>query len=178
MLRLGAGQRERAHGAPMEGAEEGDHLLPFGVIAGQLQRALDGLGPGVAKEKAVRAGHGRDGRKPLGQIGQMLVVKVRAGDVQQLSGLFLNGGHDLRVAMAGRNRSDARRKVKELIAVLVFHADAAATLGHQRIRACVAGRNQPFVGGNHRPGLGPRQRTDELGSVLRVHFLLGHLLFS
>src|SRR3954454_19908155 len=33
LLRFGCGQRERAHGATVERAEEGDHVLPLGVIA-------------------------------------------------------------------------------------------------------------------------------------------------
>ena len=37
LLRLRAGQRERAHGAAVEGAEEADDVLPPGVVAGQLQ---------------------------------------------------------------------------------------------------------------------------------------------
>ena len=32
LLRLGSGERKSAHGAAMEGAEEGDHVLPAGVI--------------------------------------------------------------------------------------------------------------------------------------------------
>ena len=72
LLGLGGGERERAHGAAVEGAEEGDDVLAAGVIAGQLERALDGLGAGVAVEELVRAGHGRDGREPLGEVVSML----------------------------------------------------------------------------------------------------------
>ena len=36
LLRLGSGQRERAHGASVERAEERDDVLPLGVVAGQL----------------------------------------------------------------------------------------------------------------------------------------------
>ena len=178
LLRLRAGERERAHGAAVEGAQERDHLLAAGMIAGQLEGALDGLGPGVAVEELVRAGHGRDGREPGGQIGDMFVVKIGAGDVNQLGGLFLNGGDNFRVAVAGGDHGDARREVEKFVAVRVFHANAAAALGNQWIGAGVAGRNQPLVGFDGGLGFGSGQRTDELGSELSMHFLLGHLLVS
>jgi hypothetical protein len=98
------------------------------------------------------------------------------GDVNQLGGLLLDGGNHFGMAVAGGGHGDARRKVEKLVAVHVFHADAAAALGHQRIRARVAGRDQPVVGLDGGLGLGSGQRTNELGSVLRVQFLLGHLL--
>ena len=63
LLRLRRGERERAHGASVEGSEEGDDVLAAGVIAGDFQSALDGFGAGVAVVEAMRAGHGRDGRR-------------------------------------------------------------------------------------------------------------------
>jgi hypothetical protein len=60
LLRLGRGQRERAHGASVESAVEGDDVLALGVIARQLQRSFNGLGAGVAVVDLVRPGHGRD----------------------------------------------------------------------------------------------------------------------
>src|SRR5271157_4813616 len=44
LLGLRAGHRKRAHRPYVECAEEGDHLLPLGMVAGDLQRALDCLG--------------------------------------------------------------------------------------------------------------------------------------
>jgi len=44
-----------------------------------------------------------------------------------------------------------------------FHAAAAAALGHQRIRACVAGRDQPVVGLNCSPRLWSWQWQINLG---------------
>src|SRR5205823_14722578 len=60
LLRLGGGERERAHGASVEGAVEGDHILALGVIARQLERGLDGLSSAVAVVKLVRAFHRRE----------------------------------------------------------------------------------------------------------------------
>jgi hypothetical protein len=113
----------------MKCAVEGDHLLTAGVIAGQLEGALDGLGTGVAVEDAVRAGHGGDGGDPGSQVGEMLVVEVSAGDVDQFGGLLLDGGDDLRVAVAGGGNGDTGGKVEKFIAIHVFHTDAAAALG-------------------------------------------------
>ena len=59
---LAGGQREAAERAPVEGAEEGDHVGPPGVVAGQLERRLDGLGAGVGEE-ATPAGRGIGARR-------------------------------------------------------------------------------------------------------------------
>ena len=134
LLRLGGGERKRAHGAAVESAEEGDDVLAAGVIAGELEGALDGLGAGVAVVEAVRAGHGRDGGEALGEGRRVFVVEVGAGHVDELGGLLLDGGDDLRMAMAGRDDGDAGGEVEELVAVDVFDADAAAAFGDQRDR--------------------------------------------
>jgi hypothetical protein len=60
LLRLRRRQRERSHGAPMESAEEGDHVLPLAVIARQLQSALDGFRAGVSVIDLVRSRHGHN----------------------------------------------------------------------------------------------------------------------
>ena len=44
----------------MKRAEERDDVLPLGVIARQLQGALDGFGTRVAVVDLVRSRHGRD----------------------------------------------------------------------------------------------------------------------
>ena len=163
LLRLGAGERERAHGAAVECAQERDDVLAAGVVAGQLERALDGLGAGVAVEELVRPGHGRHGGEPLGQIGQRLVVEIGAGDVDQLGGLLLDGGDHLGMAVAGGDHGDARGKVEKLVAVHVFDADAAAALGHQRIGARIAGRDQPVIGLDGRLALGPGRGQTSFG---------------
>jgi len=49
------------------------------------------------------------------------VIKIRSGDVNQFGGLFLNGRHHLRVAMACRADRDARGEIQEGISVRVFH---------------------------------------------------------
>ena len=55
VLGLGGGQAERPVGAPVEPAEEGDHVAPAGGLAGQLDRRLDRLGAAVAEEDGLEA---------------------------------------------------------------------------------------------------------------------------
>jgi hypothetical protein len=112
-----------------------------GVVAGNLERALDRLGPGVAVVEAMRPRHRRNPGKPLGERDQALVVEIGARHVDQFAGLLLNGRDDLRVTVPGRNNSDAGGKVQKLVAVDVFHAQAAAALRHHGVRACVLFRS-------------------------------------
>ena len=98
--------------------------------------------------------------------------------MNQFGGLLLNGRNDLGMAMAGGDHGDARREVEKLVAVNVFNANAAAALGHQRIRARIAGRDQPRIGSTAACALGPGKGQTQFRSVLRVNLLLGHLLVS
>ena len=149
------------------------------MVARQFQRALDGLGAGVAIKEAVRSGHRRDGRKALGQIGERLVEEIGAGDVDQFRGLLLNRRNDFGMAMAGRNDGDAGGKIEKLVAIHIFDADAAAALGHQRIRARITGRNEPGVGLDSRSGFGSGKGQLSFGpycacsSCLVMNHLLG-----
>ena len=167
LLRLGGGERERAHGAAVEGAEEADDVLASGVVAGELQRALDGFGAGVAVVEAVRPGHGRDGGEALGQGDHVLVVEVGAGHVDQLGGLVLDGFDDFGMTVAGGDDGDAGGEVEELVAVDVVDADAAAAFGDQRIAAGVAGGDEAVIVGDdllgERTGEGGLQLGAELG---------------
>ena len=51
VLGLRRRQRQRAERAPVEAAVEGDHVRAAGVVAGELERALDRLGAGVGEER-------------------------------------------------------------------------------------------------------------------------------
>ena len=135
LLRFRGGQRQRAHGASVKRAEERNDVLALGVIAGQLEGALDRLRAGVAVVNFVGSGHGRDLRQALRQCDHVLVIKIRPRHVDQLGRLLLNGGDDVGMAMAGRGHGDAGGEIIELVAVDVSDDDAAATLGHQRIGA-------------------------------------------
>src|SRR5271155_3102850 len=96
---LGSGERERAKGASMKTSIEGNQLLAPGVIAGQLNRRFDRFGARIAEVHFLRLFSGRDGRKAFGQIHRIGHVKIRAGDVNEFSGLFLNRLDNSRMAM-------------------------------------------------------------------------------
>ncbi len=166
LLGLRAGQRERAHGAAVEGAEEADDVLAAGVVAGELHGALDGLGAGVAVVELVRAGHGGDGAEALGELDHVLVVEVGAGHVDQFGGLILNRLHDLGVTVAGGVDGDAGGEVEELVAVDVGDANAAARLRDHGIAAGVAGRDEAVIVGNDLLRKRARNRGLQLGAKL------------
>ena len=58
LLGLRGGEGKSAHGASVKCAEEGDDILSLGVIPGELQGALDGLGAGVSVVDLVGPGMG------------------------------------------------------------------------------------------------------------------------
>src|SRR5438477_126039 len=141
LLRLRRCERERSHGASVEGAIEGDEPLALGVIASQLERALHGLGSRVPKIELMRTGHGRDPAEAFGELRHGFVVEVSAGHVDQLTSLALNGAHHVRMTVARGCDGDAGGKVVEFVSINVFDDRSAATLCNQRIRSVVAGRN-------------------------------------
>ena len=164
LLGLGAGERERAHGASVEGSVEGDDVLALGVVASEFECGLDGFGAGVAVVDAVRAGHGRDLREAGGEFGELRVVEVGAGHVEQLGCLFLDGGDDLGMTVAGRGHGDSGGEVEELVAIHVLDDDAASALGDQRVGTGVGGRDEAGIGGDDAPGIG----AGELGAKDRA----------
>jgi hypothetical protein len=168
LLRLRRGQRECAHGASVKSAEEGDNVLPSGVIARDLQRALDRLRAGVAVIEPVRAGHGRDLRQPLGDVYQTFIVEVGAGHVDQLGCLVLDRLYHLGMAVAGRNHGDAGGEVQKFVAVHILDPHAPASLGHHRIGARIAGRDQPVVRLDNPPRVRAGQGSAKLRAVLLV----------
>src|SRR5262249_14910290 len=103
---LGAGQRHGAVGPAVEGADEGDGARPAGVPAGELEGGLEGLGAAVGEEDAFGAAARGDLAQALGEIDLRLVVEIGTGHVQQLRRLVLDGGDDVRVAVAGGGDGD------------------------------------------------------------------------
>ena len=97
---LAPGERQRAHRAAMECACEGDEFIPAGVIAGQLHGGLNRFRARVAEVDAPRDIAGRNRRELLAQLHHVFVVEIRAGHVDQLRGLLLDGLDHFRVAMA------------------------------------------------------------------------------
>ena len=94
--RLPRRQRERAHGAPVEAAEERDELVAPGGIARQLDGALrPPPRPNCRTRRAARTSPGRDLGQLLGQRDQLLVIEIRARHVDQPRGLLLDRLHHL-----------------------------------------------------------------------------------
>ena len=166
LLRLGSGEGKSTHGAPVKCSEEGDDLLPAGVVSGQFQGALDGFSPGVAVIETVGSRHRRDGREAFGQRHHVFVVEVGAGDVNQFRGLLLDGGDYLRMAMPCRNHGDPGSEVQELVSVDIFDAQSTAALGHHGIGAGIAGGHVALVARDDRAGFRARHRTKEFRTVL------------
>ena len=92
VLRLAGRQADGAHGAAVEGAEEGDDVRPARVVARQLEARLDRLRAGVADEDAGRPAHRRDPGEPLGRLGVDGQVEVRGAEVDELGGLLRDRG--------------------------------------------------------------------------------------
>ena len=117
LLDLRVGQGERAHGAAVEAALERDDPRPMRVIAGELDRALDRLGPRVREEDAGLLGERRDPRQPLHELEVARLVEVGRGDVDEPIRLFLDRRAHLRMGMPGRADGDAGGEVEEAVAV-------------------------------------------------------------
>jgi hypothetical protein len=62
---LARSERERAHRASVETAEEADVARTSADIARELDRAFDGLGAGLAQEHHRGLAHRRERREPL-----------------------------------------------------------------------------------------------------------------
>ena len=167
LLRFGRGERERSHRPAMECAEEGDDLLALGVITGDFQGAFNGFCAGIAIVKAVRPGHWSNRRKPFGKGDQAFVIKIGAGNVDQLGSLLLDRRNNFRMAMAGRGDRDSGREIEEFVAVDVFDAKSAAAFGDHGIRTRVAGRHQAVVACYDRFGFGTGKRPNDLRRIFR-----------
>ena len=91
--------------------------------------------PLLVKNTFFGVGPGATFGQPLGEVDLRPVVEVGAGHVEQLVGLVLDRGDDLRVAVAGGGDGDAGGEVEEQVAVHVLDDAAAAALDDQRIDA-------------------------------------------
>ena len=163
VLGLRRGQADRAVGPAVEGAEEGDDVRPMGRVAGQLDRGLDDLGPGVAEVDPLRAVDRRDARQPLAGLGIDRQVEVRRAEVDQLGRLLLDRRDDLGMAVPGRVDGDARREVEEQVAVDVLDGQPVAADRHDRVGPGQARRRPLLVVGHVRA----RLRTGDLGHQVR-----------
>ena len=126
---LAGGERQAAERPAVERAEEGDHVRPAGVVAGQLERGLDGLGAGVGRGTTSGIGHRGERGQPLAHVGVGGQVEVARAVVQDVVDLGVDGGVDDWVGVTGGDDGDAGVEVEEAVAVDVLD-DAAPGPAH------------------------------------------------
>ena len=175
--RLAARERHGPEGPPVKRAPEGDDVLPAGLVPGELEGGLDGLGPGVGEEHPVAARHRRQLGQPLGQHDLLVVVEIGARHVQEPGGLLLNRPDHVRMRVAGGRDGNAGRQVEEPVAVRVDHHRADGPVDHQRIVAGIGGTHHPLVAGHHLPRLGAGNLAHQCrgGGLLRNQQRTSHV---
>src|ERR1017187_4152615 len=104
----------------MKAAEEANNMLASGVVARELHCTFNRFRARVAVVDAVRAGHRSNCGEPCGKCRHLLIVKIRAGHVNELGTLVLNRLHDFGMTMAGGVHRDASGKVEETVAIDIF----------------------------------------------------------
>ncbi len=129
-----AGDGKSAQRASVKGIVQGHDLEFLGIDfvavgARHLERALHGLGAGVAEERAVEAaGFG----ETLGERGLVgVVVEIRG--VQQAAGLLADHLHQTGVRVAERVHADAGDEVEVALAGWVKHITAFAAVQYERV---------------------------------------------
>jgi hypothetical protein len=146
-----AGDGQGAEGAPVEGVEQGDGLVFFGIElaavgANDFERALHGLGAGVAEEDAIQAGDAGDALRQ----GTLVLVVIEVGAVDHARSLLANDLHQARVPVAQSVDANAGDEIQVAFARPIPHIAALAALQHQRIAGVVLEQVLffEFYGGN------------------------------
>ena len=135
------GQAHGQQGAAVEGALEADHPQAAGGVAGDLNRVLHRLGPGVGEHGHLLAPAGGQGVELFGQVHVGLVHGDVEAAVQIFVRLLLYGRYHLGVAVADVVYADASGEVDVFPAVLIpdqgafglghgHRGDRAHSLGH------------------------------------------------
>jgi hypothetical protein len=138
----------------MEGAEERDDVRALRGIPGEFDRRLDRLRSGVAEVGARGPVDRGDLGQTLANLGIDRQVEIRRREMDQLRGLLLDRGDDLRVTVTGRVDRDARREVEEEIAVDVLDREALPADRHDRVGTRQARRRPRLVERDVLPRLG------------------------
>src|SRR5205823_9967416 len=121
-LRRLAGDGERAERAAVERPVERDEAGAAGRLACPLQRGLDGLGAGVAEERARAA---EAFREPRGEsLHRLRPVEVR--DVPELVELRVRGRARRGMPVAEPDDGDARDEIQVALALRVLDPAAVA----------------------------------------------------
>lgn len=112
-----AGQRHAEHGAAVKGAGKGDNAGTAGMGAGDLHCVLDRLGAGRHQHGAVFGSGWRHRVQPLGELQITFVGRDMEAGMGEVLGLFGDGAHDGRVAVAGIVDRDAGGEVDITFAI-------------------------------------------------------------
>ena len=147
----------------MEAAVKRNHLVALRGVSRQFDGPFNRLGPRISEKDflAFRARHRP--AQALGQLWHALVIKIRAGHVNEFGRLLLNRGDNLRMAVSSRADGNPRREIEEIVTVHVFHNSAMTALGHQRIVACIRRRHEFRILLQNPLGIRPGQRCHEPG---------------
>lgn len=106
------GRRKRTHGSAVKRTVKRDELIAARGVPRQLQRRLHRFGAEVPEQHfAIRPA------ELFGHFHHVLVVEIRAGHVDRLSGPPLNGGHHLRLTVAGAGDRDSGTEIKKAVAI-------------------------------------------------------------
>jgi hypothetical protein len=149
----------------MKGAKERNRMAASGVLTGKLVSRFDGLGARVREKCKIRPLHWRNLAELARKVGQRTIVEIRSAHVQQRIGLTLDRSNDSRVTVAGRANRDAGREVQKVIPVDIDDDGAAAALDDERIHTRVRRRRVTLIRADQLPGLRPRKRSDNRGSM-------------
>jgi hypothetical protein len=144
---------------------ERDDFVAPGVVARQLDGRLGGFRPRVAEKNLLRFLARSHRREPFREFHEPCIIKIRAGNMNQLGRLLLDGFDHARMAMPRRDHGNARGKIQEYIAVHVLDHRAAAGLGHERVSPRVGRRNELSVARDHYPCLGTGERRQQYGQL-------------
>jgi len=106
--RFAGGERQRAHGAPMERAVEADETRPAGVVARQLDCGFDRFSARVGHEAHGRFLERGDRVQLLGQLHPERVVKVHE-PLHPRQGLWMEF---LATTITGYRRQEAPRRLR------------------------------------------------------------------
>ena len=85
--------------------------------------------------------------------------------MDQFGGLVLNRLDYLRMTMPCRGHGNTCREVEKLVAVHIFHANAAAAFGDHGVGAGVAGRDEPVISSDNALCVWAGKRAIELWAV-------------
>src|SRR5256884_2025532 len=159
--RLARREAQAAVRAAVERPQEGDHRRAPRRDTLQLDRAFDGLGPGVRQEHALLARSRRQLGEPLTQCREALEVEVTAADVEELRRRVLNRSDDCGVAVAGGRDRDAGHEVEVAVPVHVLDHGPLAARDHQRILLGVRGGRPEVLARDDLPRLRSGGRDDD-----------------